>query len=72
MIVASRKGGQMSHPVRRIDGKQDPCAPRYLPLAQPLTDWVATDDNMLAKVSDLGAGMSGSLQIRYCHKSQSS
>lgn len=72
-ILTSSQSSPKSAPVIRLDGKEDIWAPRYLYLEQPLTDWLEVDAMMLAKVSDLGAGMFLMLWQRcFVHKTPSS
>ncbi|KAF2769434.1 serine protein kinase [Teratosphaeria nubilosa] len=54
-LLKSSKQDGMTAPVRRIDGKQDPWAPRYLCIEQPLKDWLSLDQQLFARISDLGA-----------------
>lgn len=61
-VLISCKSSGKSVPVRRIDWKQDAWAPRYLCLEHPLTDLVDLDKGLLAKISDLGAGMCHALR----------
>ncbi len=46
--------------VRRLDGSNDPSAPWFLTLDQPLREWVATGDDLRIKISDLGSGKKAS------------
>jgi serine/threonine-protein kinase SRPK3 len=46
----------VSAPVRRLDGSNDPSAPCFLTLDQPLREWVATGNDLQIKISDLGSG----------------
>lgn len=47
----------ISSPIRRLDGKQDKWAPRYLCVAQPLLDSTPTEGFRI-KLSDIGGGQS--------------
>lgn len=60
-IRTSCESSGKSDPVRRIDGEQDLWAPRYLYLDRPLIDFVDTEHQVSAKLSDLGAGKFGDL-----------
>ncbi|KAF4956232.1 hypothetical protein FSARC_11631 [Fusarium sarcochroum] len=44
----------ISPPVERLDGKQDKWAPRYLYIAQPLSSFVDTAQDLKIKLSDMG------------------
>ena len=46
----------VSAQVERLDGSNDPSAPRFLTLDQPLREWVATGSDLRIKISDLGSG----------------
>lgn len=46
----------ISPPVRRLDGKQDKWAPRYLCVAQPLTAFTNYASGFKIKLSDMGGG----------------
>lgn len=46
----------VSEPVRRLDGKPDIWAPRYLALNQPVTEFVETSPKFTINISDLGGG----------------
>jgi non-specific serine/threonine protein kinase len=47
---------QISNRVRRLDGKDDASAPRYLALNQPLDEFADITPNFKIKISDFGAG----------------
>jgi non-specific serine/threonine protein kinase len=49
---------QISESIRRLDGKEDIWAPKYLASGQPLDNHVDLEQNMTIKLSDLGSGMS--------------
>lgn len=46
----------ISPPVRRLDGKEDKWAPRYLCIAQPLAPWTPYAEGFKIKLSDMGGG----------------
>jgi serine/threonine protein kinase len=46
----------LTEPLRRLDGKTDKWAPRYLALGQSLYGYVDLGVVMAVKISDLGAG----------------
>lgn len=46
----------VSEPVRRLDEKVDPWAPRYLTLNQPLENFVYLEKDFAIKISDMGGG----------------
>lgn len=46
----------LSEPVRRVDGKMDQWAPRYLALNQPLENFVYLEKDFAIKISDMGGG----------------
>ncbi|KAL1962324.1 hypothetical protein VTN77DRAFT_9815 [Rasamsonia byssochlamydoides] len=51
-----QKENTLSEPVRKLDGKVDLWAPRYLALNQPLTDYVDFGPKFVIKISDIGGG----------------
>jgi non-specific serine/threonine protein kinase len=50
------QGESISPPVQRLDGKDDPWAPRYLCVAQPLVSYTPYADVFKIKLSDMGGG----------------
>jgi serine/threonine protein kinase len=46
----------ISKPIQRKDGKADKWAPRYLCSTKSLAEYVALDEHVVIKLSDLGAG----------------
>jgi serine/threonine protein kinase len=52
----SESRNQISKSVRRLDGKDDAGAPRYLAMNQPLDEFADIASNFQIKISDLGAG----------------
>jgi non-specific serine/threonine protein kinase len=44
--------------IKRIDGKKDRWAPKYLWTAEPLTDYTSIDENLRIKLADMGGGKS--------------
>lgn len=48
----------ISEPVRRLDGKVDQWAPRYLALNRPLENFVYLKKDFAIKISDMGGGFS--------------
>lgn len=56
-LVQHPTEGQVSPPVKRLDGERDRWAPEYLCLDRPLTGLVDLDESAELKLSDLGAGM---------------
>ncbi|KAI1746024.1 serine protein kinase [Xylaria scruposa] len=46
--------GSISPPVKRLDGKLDRWAPRYLCVGKPLADFTNYTDNLKIKLSDMG------------------
>ncbi|KAK4108683.1 putative serine protein kinase [Canariomyces notabilis] len=48
------QGESISPPVQRLDGKDDPWAPRYLCVAQPLASYTPYADGFKIKLSDMG------------------
>ncbi len=48
----------VSAPVRRLDGRIDPWAPRYVATSQPLAEHADLGPEFVVKLSDMGAGMS--------------
>jgi serine/threonine protein kinase len=51
------RNDQISEPVRRLDGRTDLWAPRYLALDQPLSQYIDAGPEFNIKISDLGGGM---------------
>ena len=56
-LVQHRIDGDAFPLVKRVDGKHDQLAPRYLCEDAPLTDVVDLEGSMVVKLSDLSAGM---------------
>jgi non-specific serine/threonine protein kinase len=54
--VEDAKSKSISPPVERLDGKHDIRAPRYLCIAQPLTSFTLTTEDLRIKLSDMGGG----------------
>jgi hypothetical protein len=52
----SESRNQIPSPVRRLDGKDDAGATRYLALNQPLDEFTDISPNFQIKISDLSAG----------------
>ncbi|TGJ82339.1 hypothetical protein E0Z10_g6416 [Xylaria hypoxylon] len=50
----SEEDHSISPPVRRLDGKEDRWAPRYLCLGQPLTAFTSYANELKVKLSDMG------------------
>lgn len=48
----------ISPPVKRLDGKEDKWAPRYLCVAQPLVPFTCYAEGFKVKLSDMGGGES--------------
>ena len=48
--------GSISPPVRRLDGKQDKWAPRYLSVVQPLAAFTRYSEGFKIKLSDMSGG----------------
>lgn len=55
----------ISHPVLRVDGKQDRWAPRYLCNSQPLTTYANYTTNLDIKLSDMGGGEYSDVSLSY-------
>lgn len=55
----------ISTPVQRLDGKDDPWAPRYLCIAQPLVPFTSYAEGFKVKLSDMGGGKCLSLPVSY-------
>lgn len=53
----------VSEPVRRLDGKVDQWAPRYLALDQPLRNFVYLEKDFAIKISDMGGGMTSLIPL---------
>ncbi|KAM3446439.1 hypothetical protein MY3296_009673 [Beauveria thailandica] len=48
------QAGSISPPVQRLDGKQDAWAPRYLCIAQPLSEFTCYEGDFKIKLGDMG------------------
>lgn len=57
-VETEEEPGSVSEPVRRLDGKIDLWAPRYLAMNQSLTDYVDLSPHSKLKLSDLGGAFS--------------
>lgn len=51
------RNDQVSEPVRRLDGRTDLWAPKYLAIDQPLSQYIDVNPGFNLKISDLGGGM---------------
>jgi serine/threonine protein kinase len=51
------RNDEISEPVRRLDGRTDLWAPKYLALDQPLSQYIDASPGLNIKISDLGGGM---------------
>jgi serine/threonine protein kinase len=56
----------ISEPPKRLDGKVDKWAPRYLAVSQSLASYVDTSSGFTVKISDLGAGGSTVIAPNVC------
>ena len=52
----NEKTESTSPPVKRLDGKKNLWAPRYLCMAQPLTPFTPYEEGFTIKLSDMGGG----------------
>jgi non-specific serine/threonine protein kinase len=52
----SAQNKSISPPVKRLDGKEDPWAPRYLCVAEPLVPFTSCAEGFKIKLSDMGGG----------------
>lgn len=50
--------GTISEPLRRLDGRSDPLAPKYLALGQSLREFLDLGPSATVKLSDFGSGKS--------------
>lgn len=58
LLIQQCDAKSVSEPVRRLDGKVDQWAPRYLALNQPLDNFVYLEKDFAIKISDMGGGLS--------------
>lgn len=58
LLIQQCDAGSVSAPVRRLDGKVDQWAPRYLALNRPLDKFVYLEKDFAIKISDMGGGFS--------------
>lgn len=58
-LEQNEKNSQLD-PVKRLDGKVDKWAPKYLAAAKPLTEEALPQDQQVVKLADFGGGKSPS------------
>lgn len=63
LLIQQRDSKSVSEPVRRLDGKVDRWAPRYLALSQPLYKLAYLEKDFAIKISDMGGGFPTLIQL---------